>query len=66
MIVNFPPPEKLSEYARLIREENARANEEVERRIDHWRRRRRKRFLLLWALQFLALTLIVALLWWLL
>ena len=65
MIVNFPPPEKLSEYARLIREENARANEEVERRIDHWRRRQRRNLLLL-SLQFIVPTLIVALLWWLL
>lgn len=63
MIVNFPPPEKLSEYARLIREENARANEEVERRIDHWRRRQRRNLLLL-SLQFIVPTLIVALLWW--
>jgi hypothetical protein len=63
VIVNFPPPEKLSEYARLIREENARANEEVERRIDHWRRRQRRNLLLL-SLQFIVPTLIVALLWW--
>ena len=63
MIVNFPPPGDLNDYATSIRRANAREDAEIERRIDHWRRRRRKRFLLLWALQFIVPILIVALIW---